>query len=158
MPGDRLRSSIEVRKGVTLMATLVKWSPFRELDLMERNMRRFFEGFGWAPTMCPAADVYETKDEFVFEVEVPGYEEKELGIEVSDHVLIVKGERKEIKDEKEKTFRLHERLEKDFERRFELPPETDTEKLSAVFEHGVLEVHAPKAKELIAKKVPIAKA
>jgi len=137
------------------MTTLVRWSPFRELDLLERNMRRMFDDTGWTPISLPAADVYETKDEFVVELEVPGYEEKELGIEVSDHVLTVKGERMEVKDEEDKTFRLHERLEKEFERRFKLPPEANTEKVSAIFKQGVLEVHAPKAKELIPKQIPI---
>jgi len=137
------------------MTTLVRWSPFRELDLIERNMRRMFDDTGWTPMPLPAADVYETKEEFVVELEVPGYEEKELGIEVSDHVLTVKGERMEVKDEEDKTFRLHERLEKEFERRFKLPPEANTEKVSAIFKQGVLEVHAPKAKELIPKQIPI---
>jgi HSP20 family protein len=145
-------------KGVTTVTTIVKWSPLRDLDLMERDMRRFFEGFGWTPATVPAADVYETDDEFVVELEVPGYEEKELGIEVSDHVLTVKGEREEVRQETEKSFRLHERLEKQFERRFELPPEVDTAKLTATFRGGVLEVRAMKAKELPPTKVPIAEA
>jgi HSP20 family protein len=75
------------------MATIVKWSPLRELDWMERGMRRMFEDFGLAPTVVPAANVYETKDEFVVEVEVPGFKEKELGIEVTDHTLVVKASR-----------------------------------------------------------------
>ncbi|MGZ4415745.1 MAG: Hsp20/alpha crystallin family protein [Gaiellaceae bacterium] len=105
------------------MATMIKWSPFRELDWMERGMRRMFDEFGFAPAL-PAADVYETKDEFVVELEVPGFEEKELGIEVTDHTLVLKGERTEAKAEKE--FRLRERLEQKFERRFYLPADTDT--------------------------------
>jgi HSP20 family protein len=140
------------------MTTLVKWSPFRELDLMDRTMRRMFDGFGLTPTLLPAADVYETKDEFVVELEVPGYEEKELGIEISDHTLTLKGERAEVKEEAEKTFRLHERLEREFRRTFVLPPEVDAAKVKAVFKAGVLEVHAPKAKGLLTKKIPIAKA
>jgi HSP20 family protein len=145
------------QKGGDSMTTLVKWAPFRDFDLMERNIRRLFEPLGWTPAMIPAADVYETKDEFVVELEVPGYQEKELQIEVSDHHVIVKGEQVGKKEELEKTFRLHERLEKTFERRFQLPPEVETKNLKAVFKQGVLELHAPKAKALIPKKVPIAK-
>ena len=136
---------------------MVRWAPFRELDLMERNMRRALEGFGLGAPVLPAADVYETGSEFVVELEVPGYEEKELEIEISDHMLTVKGERTEIKDETERTFRLHERLEKEFVRRFELPPEADTAKVKAVFKAGVLELHTPKAKQLVPKKIPIGK-
>ena len=108
------------------MTTMLKWSPFQDLDSVERRMRRMFEEVGFAPTLLPAADIYETEDEFVVEVEVPGYEENELGIEVSDHQLTIKGERKETKEKTEKSFRLHERLEREFERRFQLPAEADT--------------------------------
>ena len=139
------------------MPAIVNWSPFHELDSMERRMRRLFEEAGFAPTLLPAADIYETDDEFVVELEVPGFEEKELGIEVSDHQLTVKGARTETKEQKEKAFRLRERLEREFERRFELPADADTEHVKARFEKGVLEVHAPKLAVSKPKKVEIAK-
>jgi HSP20 family protein len=137
------------------MTTLVRWTPFRELDLFDRRMRRMLEDVGIGPAFMPAADVYETPEEFVVELEVPGYEEQELGIEVSDHVLTVKGERKETKQAEDKAFLLHERLEKFFERRFQLPPEADTQKLTARFEQGVVEIHAPKAIDTKPRKVPL---
>lgn len=137
------------------MTTLVKWTPFRELDLMERRMRRLLEDLGFGPMSMPAADVYETPEEFVVELEVPGFDEKELQIEVSDHTLTVRGEAAAEKEEKERTFLLHERLERAFERRFHLPEEADTEKLRAVFDKGVLEIHAPKVVPAKAKRVPI---
>jgi HSP20 family protein len=139
------------------MTTLVKWSPFRELDLMERRMRRLLDDVGFAPAMLPAVDVYETEDEFVLELEVPGYEEKELTIEAFDHTVAIAGERREVEEKADKVFRLHERLEKHFERRFELPPEADTKHLKAVFENGVLEVHAPKSPQVKPRKIAIGK-
>jgi len=134
---------------------IVKGAPFMELDSMERRMRRVFEEIGIAPTLLPAADVYETEDEFVVELEVPGYEEQELAIEVSDHMLAIKGQRATTKEEKAKEFALHERLERKFERRFSLPSETDTEHLKATFAKGVLEVRAPKVKTAEPKQVAI---
>src|SRR3972149_639485 len=108
-----------------LAMTLVKWSPLAELEAMERRMRRLFDEAGFAPAALPAADVYETDDEIVVELEVPGFEEKELEIEVADHTLTVKGQRTETKEEKEKAFQLKERLQSPFERRFPLPTGTD---------------------------------
>jgi HSP20 family protein len=137
------------------MTTLVKWAPFREFELFDRRLRRMYDEVGFGPTFVPAADIYETPEEFVVELEVPGYEEQELGIEVSDHMLTVTGERKELKEAEDKAFLLHERLEKLFERRFHLPPEADTGKLTARFEHGVVEIHAPKAIETKPRKIPI---
>ena len=90
---------------------------------MERRMRRALEEIGFAPGLAPAADVYETADEFVVEVEAPGYDEKELSIEVWDHTLADEGFRwfSETTEEKRKAFALHERLERAFERRLRPP-------------------------------------
>ena len=130
-------------------------TPFRELDTMERRLRRLLEDVGVAPAPLPAADVYETKDEFVVELEVPGYDNDELRIEVSDHTLRVTGERSEATDEKQKSFRLRERLEHEFERQFQLPIEADAKHVTAVFEKGVLELHAPKLQTAKPRKVEI---
>lgn len=138
--------------------TMVRWTPFVELDSMERRMRRVFEEIGFAPALAPATDIYETEDEYVVELDVPGFDEKELTVEVSDHTLAIRGVREQTKEEKSKAFTLHERLEREFERRFVLPVAADTEHLEAVFAQGVLEVHAPKAKHAEPKKVAITKA
>ena len=140
------------------MPKLEKWTPFRELDLMDRRMRRFFEELGVVPALTPAADVYETDGELVVELEVPGFDEKELEIEVRDHTLSITGERKEELEKKEKTLRMHERLEKRFERRFELPAGIDGEHVAAEYTKGVLTVHVPKATHEQPRKVAITKA
>jgi HSP20 family protein len=134
---------------------VTRWTPWQELEAMERRMRRMFDEAWIAPSTTPNADVYETDDEFVVELEVPGYAEKDLEVEVHDHTLSVNGERSEEKEKKEKDYRLHERLERRFERRFTLPPETDVTSVKATYDKGVLEIHAPKVAEGPAKKVPI---
>jgi HSP20 family protein len=132
-----------------------------ELDAMERTFRRMFEGIPMMPAfvspVAPAADVYETPEEIVFELEVPGYAEKELGLEVSDHRLTIKGERTEVEEKTTKAYRLHERLERHFERSFVLPPEIDSAKVTARFDKGVLQVHAPKLESIQPRTIPITK-
>ena len=135
--------------------SMVKWTLFNELDPAERRMRRLFEQTGLAQASLPAADVYETPDEYVVAVDVPGYEEKELAVELSDRTLAIKGRRAKTSEEKMKEFALHERLEREFERRFMLPIGADTEHLKAVFKKGVLEVRAPKTGAIESKKVAI---
>ena len=137
------------------MTTLVRWAPFQDLDFIERRMRRMLEDFGVAPAPLPAADLYETDKELIVELDVPGYEENELALEVSDHTLVVKGERAMEQEEKEKTFYLHERLEKHFERRFTLPPEADLAQVKATFRTGVLEVHVPKVELVKTRTIEI---
>jgi HSP20 family protein len=136
------------------MRTLTRWAPFQDFDEIERRMRRMLDDFGVAPAPLPAVDLYETEKELVVELDVPGFDEKELMLEVSDHTLTVTGERKEEKERKDKTFYLHERLEKGFTRAFTLPPEADVEHVDATFKTGVLEVHVPKIAK--AKSRPVA--
>jgi hypothetical protein len=99
-----------------MTTTVTKWTPlFPELGLFDRPLRRMLNGF--VPGMLPAADVYETPTELVVELEVPGFEEKQLGIEVSDHTLTISGDRKLITEETDKSFIIQERLENTFTRR-----------------------------------------
>ncbi len=137
------------------MPLLEKWTPFGEIDLLDRRMRRMFAGLGFVPTLMPAADIYEDDDAFVVELEVPGFDEQELGIEVSDHTLTVTGERKEEKEKKDNTLRLQERLEASFERSFVLPVEVDSEHLSATYGKGVLTLRAPKKVQAKPRKIEI---
>lgn len=139
------------------MTTLVRWSPFQELDQMERRMRSMLDAPGLFGMHLPAADLYEDEKAYVLELEVPGFEEKELEIGVTDHTLTVKGERAEEKEESDKTFFLHERLEKRFERRFTLPDEANVEKIAASFKSGLLKVTAPKTPIAPKRTIPIGK-
>lgn len=127
------------------MPMLERLAPLPDLDLVERRMRRFFDGLGFGPLVAPAADVYEAEDELVLELEVPGFSEKELKVSVSDHTLTIAGHRDEETSKKERTLRMHERLEAQFERRFHLPSEADVEHVKAEYGEGVLTLHVPKA-------------
>jgi len=134
------------------MTTLVRQPLLPEFDAMERRLRRMFEG-----SLAPAADVYETPEELVVELEVPGYEEKELGLEVTEHMLTITGTHEQTTETVEKTFRLHERIGGAFERTFMLPPEIDGEHMTATFEKGLLKIHAPKAEATRPRKIAISK-
>jgi HSP20 family protein len=137
---------------------VARWTPFQELDALERRLNRFFGEAGFPVTALPAADVYETGEEYVVELEVPGFEEKEIAIQVTDHTLCVKGERTEEKEEAEKAYRRRERLEKSFERRFTLPTEADLDGVEADFDNGVLRIHAPKTGAIEPRTIEIGKA
>lgn len=139
------------------MPAIVRWSPWRELEAMQRRLGRIFDELELAPASVPAADVYETDGEVVVELEAPGFEEKELDVEVSDHTLVVKGERQEEQEKKNASFWCRERLERTFERRFVLPADVKTDDVSASFSKGVLRVRVPKRAEAKPRKVEISK-
>lgn len=143
------------------MPTIVRQPLLRELEPFETRVRRLFAGMPLMPTAfgtsAPAADVYETPDEYVVELEVPGYQETELKVEVSDHTVTVTGTREESTDENHKRYQLHERLEETFERAFILPPETDGSQVKASFADGVLKLSTPRHEIAKARTVSIEK-
>jgi len=116
-------------------------------------------GMGFGPLVrpfLPAADVYVSGGNFVIELEVPGFAEKELGIEVTGRTLTITGTHAETEGP-EKAFRLHERLA-EFERTFVLPPDVDVEKVTSTFADCVMQVLAPLPAPREARRVPITSA
>src|SRR6266542_349856 len=144
------------------MTTLIKQSPpLFELEGMDRWLNNLLAGPGFGPLIkpsllqptFPAADVYISGGKYVIELEVPGFLEKELTIEVYGRVLTITGIHAET-TETAKTFRLHERLATEFERTFMLPLEFDGEHVTATFVSGVLKVFAPLPATTEPYKVP----
>jgi len=138
------------------MTSLVRWAPFSDLDIMERRMRRMLEDFGVAGGRLPTSDVLETEAELIVKLDATGFDEKDLSLEVSDQTLAVRGEKSEATDDEDAHFYVRERMDKQFERVFVLPPEVDMNKAAATLKEGVLEVRVPKIERVSPRKVEIA--
>jgi HSP20 family protein len=119
-------------------------------------MRQMFEDFGLTGARLPTSDVMETPKELIVKLDVPGFDENELSLEVSDHKLALRGERSEEQDESDAHVFVRERLATRFERIFVLPAEVDTDKVAATLSKGVLEVRVPKIEQVEPRKIEIA--
>ena len=139
------------------------WDPFGSLRRdMERMLEGFSRDFGWAVPAAgagmaemPRIDVSETAGEIKIEAELPGVEEKDLEVVVSDGRLTIKGEKKAEKEEKKKDYHLVERSYGSFARSIGLPFEADPNQVKASFAKGVLTVTVPKPPEVKAKEKKI---
>ena len=102
-------------------------------------------------------DVSETDSEFEISMELPGIDEKDIELGISDGVLTLKAEKKAEREEKKKDYHLSERSFGSVRRSFRIPEGVDTDKIKAAFSKGVLEVTLPKTKEAKAKqrKIPV---
>jgi HSP20 family protein len=139
------------------------YDPFRPFrSQFDRLFEDFFGDYGApatrgeaaAPAISPSLDIAETDKAYEIAVELPGVEEKDLDVSVSDGVLAIKGEKRSESEEKDKNFHRVERSYGSFERRLTLPAEADAEKIDANFANGVLTVTIPKtegAKETVRK-------
>ncbi|XP_057960117.1 17.3 kDa class II heat shock protein-like [Malania oleifera] len=92
------------------------------------------------------ADVKEYPNSYVFVVDMPGLKSGDIKVQVEDdNVLVVSGERKRDAEEKDgaKYVRMERRVGK-FMRKFSLPENANTDKISAVCQDGVLTVTVEK--------------
>lgn len=109
---------------------------------------------------APAIDIAEKKDAFEITAEVPGMEEKDIEVKLSNGGIFIKGEKKSDREEKDKNYYLSERSYGSFDRYFTLPAGVDAERISASFKNGILTVTLPKTPEAQKheKTVPVKKA
>ncbi len=93
----------------------------------------------------PLADMWETDDEIVTVLEIPGADKEDIKINATEDGVEVKVEKKEEHEEGDKkgSYKL-ERSYSGFYRYFSLPEGSDVEKIDASYRNGVLELHIPK--------------
>lgn len=94
----------------------------------------------------------EDGDKLQISAELPGLDEKDVDLTVADGVVIIKGEKKEEHEEKDKDHYLSERRYGSFMRSFRVPESVDENKIKATFDKGVLKIALPKRPE--ARKKP----
>jgi len=104
-------------------------------------------------------DVGEDDKAIEISAELPGMDEDDVELTLSDGLLTIKGEKKAEHKEEEKNYHLTERRYGAFQRSFRLPDTVDEGKVKANFEKGVLKVTLPKNAEAKAKakRIPISK-
>jgi HSP20 family protein len=95
----------------------------------------------------PAVDIQESEQDYRISAELPGIDEKDVEVTVTDDSLAIRGEKKQARDEREQGYALSERAWGAFERNFSLPSGIDTSRISAEFARGVLTVTLPKTPE-----------
>ncbi|GFP91379.1 17.9 kDa class ii heat shock protein [Phtheirospermum japonicum] len=90
------------------------------------------------------ADVKEYANSYVFVVDMPGLKSGDIRVQIEDdNVLLISGERKREEEGAAKYLRMERRVGK-FMRKFPLPENANTDKISAVCQDGVLTVTVEK--------------
>jgi HSP20 family protein len=149
------------------MTLLPRWEPFCEFptmqDRLSRMNRLFHESYGsespeealTTTNFTPPVDIYEDEHSITLKLEVPGIDEKDIDVRIDNNTLIVHGERKIDKEEKEENFRRVERQYGSFTRSFTLPSSVDPSQVSADYAHGVLKIKLAKRAEAKPKQIKI---
>jgi HSP20 family protein len=142
------------------LAEIARWE--RDFDRMVEN---FFRGgfpmpfeSRWSERLGmkePAVDLYEDKDDIVVKAEMPGLSKEDIDVNITDHLLVLKGEKKKEEEANERDYYRSERIYGSFVRSIPLPAETDPQKAKASFKNGVLEVRLPKSEEAKKREIKV---
>jgi HSP20 family protein len=131
---------------------------------LEREMNRALKTFsgraGRAATLpetawTPPADIYETKDEMVMVLELPGVNQKEVEISLVGDTLSVRGERHRAEEVEEDDCHRVERRFGPYFRALVLPSVVDSSRIKAIYKDGLLEIRLPKREEAKPRAIPV---
>jgi HSP20 family protein len=134
---------------------------------MRREMEKMFDDFGgnWtvpaaagADFVAPNVNVAETEKGLEISAELPGVDQKDIEVDLTDGILTLKAERKTEKEEKDEKRQYHivERSYGSYLRRFALPFDADANKVQANLDKGVLHVFVPRQVPVEKPKTKIA--
>jgi HSP20 family protein len=128
-------------------------------DLFHGEMDRLLEQFfGGPPTQTEhetgsqrfwGMEMHQEGNDIIIRAEMPGFEEKDLDVQIDGDLLTIRAEKKQ-QDEK-KGFRGS----RSYTRTITLPPGLDNDKAQATCEHGVLELRIPRSERAQARRIPI---
>jgi HSP20 family protein len=151
--------TLPVLRSQNTTGTTADVEPLHELVQLHQRMNQLFtsmlgdfSSLG-AGTWTPLADVTESDDAYLVEIEVPGVDRKDLTVEVTGGHLRVHGEILE----KEKVGWLRHRTRRvgQFAYHTQLPGDIDADHISADLADGVLAVRVPKTEAAKPRRITV---
>src|SRR5438067_13941037 len=127
---------------------LSNWPTFGRLSNLRDELDTLFELPFWSNLgrqtqlfsgWSPALDLYQSNDNVIAMVELPGMRKEDIEISLHDGMLTIAGERKQESGDGEKSERS-ERYVGKFRRSISLPTRVDPNKVSATYKDGILTV------------------
>jgi HSP20 family protein len=106
---------------------------------------------GWSP----AGDVFENESAVKIVLEVPGVKAEDVKLTLENNRLTVRGEKKQVAEEKTERVHRYGRSYGSFQQTFALPNSIDAEKIEATYEQGVLTITLPKAERAKPREIEV---
>lgn len=100
----------------------------------------------------PAVNIHETADAYELAVAAPGMDRNDFKVELDNNLLVISGEKKEEKNNKDESYIRQEYNYQSFTRTFSLAErEVHADKIQAKYSDGILYITIPKTAEAKAK-------
>ncbi len=137
---------------------VARWDPLAELDRFSRQLSSHLGSWRDVPNLLsgaftPLADLEETDDAYLVEIELPGVKRDDISVEVAGRRLSVSGERKER--ERVGILRRRTRTVGRFHYEVVLPGEVVEDGVEASLDEGVLCLRVPKPEADRARRIPV---
>jgi HSP20 family protein len=134
-------------------------------EIAQRMFNRLFDQsfngwpFGEDATLnsswAPACDIFEDKEGIRIVAEVPGVNPEDVRLSLENNTLTIRGEKKQVAEEKTEHIHRYERSYGVFERSFGLPTTVDPEKVEAEYSNGLLTVTLPKVERAKPREIQV---
>ena len=133
------------------------WDPFSELNRLQREMNRLFDGYGSASGdyRFPLLNLWSNGEEAIVTAELPGMDPAQIELNIVKNQLTIQGERKAEELSEGHVCHRSEREAGTFVRTVMLPFEVEDGKTHAKYEKGVLTVRMPRSEATKPRKVQI---
>jgi HSP20 family protein len=114
------------------------------LRVFQDSLSRLFSEPNTSRPWTPAVDILENENELVLKADLPEVDPKQVGIQIENGTLTLKGERRFEEQKNGKGYHRIERAYGAFVRAFSLPDTVEADKVKADYRNGVLTVTLPK--------------
>lgn len=159
-------ANLKINKEPTSITQLREYNPFLSIQrALDRAIGKFegmetFEPFHFPlfskehfenVILTPRVDIIDDENHFKVEIEMPGVDEKDVNVSLSDNLLTIKAEKTVSKKDEGKMYQMREIGYGRYERSLTLPDTVDINNAKASFKKGMLWVDIPKKAESIKK-------
>jgi HSP20 family protein len=142
---------LEPERGGEQTMQMIPWSPFEAIDHMQDEMNNVVErtfGHGdWSRSLgitAGAMNIHENDKEYEIEIQVPGYDDADLNLEVTENTLTISGNKKSEEAKEGKNLVRREWQHNEFSRSVRFASPIKDSQIDAKLNNGTLTIIAPK--------------
>ena len=145
--------------------TALSRRPVEGGEMAQRMFNRLFDQSfnGWpfsedatlTSSWAPACDIFEDKDGIKIIAEIPGVNPEDVKLSLENNTLTIRGEKKQVAEEKTERVHRYERTYGIFERSFALPSTVEADRVEAEYANGLLTVTLPKVERAKPREIQV---